>query len=182
MNMVKCMLSEKKIPKTFWPEAVNWTRHVLNRSPTLAVKDVTPEEAQSGCKPSIAHFRVFGCVVQVHVLDVKRTKLENKSFTYVLLGISDESKAYRLYDHVAKKIVISKDIVFEENRAWNWDKSYEEQVVDLEWGNDDDKEAASKENEEVTKENTSPISRDESMSSNSGEEWVRRTPDGWKVM
>lgn len=45
MNMVKCMLSEKKIPKTFWPEAVNWTRHVLNRSPTLAVKDVTPEEA-----------------------------------------------------------------------------------------------------------------------------------------
>lgn len=108
--------------------------------------------------------------------------MENKSFTYVLLGISDESKAYRLYDHVAKKIVISKDIVFEENRAWNWDKSYEEQVVDLEWGNDDDKEAASKENEEVTKENTSPISRDESMSSNSGEEWVRRTPDGWKVM
>lgn len=39
MNMVRNMLSGKDIPKTFWPEAVNWAAHVLNRSPTLAVKD-----------------------------------------------------------------------------------------------------------------------------------------------
>ena len=45
MNMVRSMLSEKQIPKRFWPEAANWTVHVLNRSPTLAVKDMTPEEA-----------------------------------------------------------------------------------------------------------------------------------------
>jgi transposase InsO family protein len=43
MNMVRSMLSDKNIPKTFWPEAVNWTIYVLNRCPTLAVKDVTPE-------------------------------------------------------------------------------------------------------------------------------------------
>ena len=30
MNMVRSMLSLKKIPKTFWPEVVNWTGHVLN--------------------------------------------------------------------------------------------------------------------------------------------------------
>lgn len=69
--------------------------------------------------------------------------------------------------------------MFEENRAWSWDESYEEQVlVDLEWGNDNDKEAASKENEKVTEEleNISPVSRDENMSSSSGEERVRRTP------
>lgn len=107
MNMVLCMLSEKSIPKTFWSEAVNWTRHVLNRSPTLAVKDVMPEEAWSECKPSVAHFRVFECVAHVHVPNMKRTMLENKSFTCMLLGVSDESKAYKLYDPVAKKIVIS---------------------------------------------------------------------------
>ena len=45
MNMVRSMLSEKKVPKNLWPEAVNWTVHVLNRSPTLAVKNVTLEEA-----------------------------------------------------------------------------------------------------------------------------------------
>jgi transposase InsO family protein len=30
MNMVHNMLFEKKILKTFWSEAVNWTLHVLN--------------------------------------------------------------------------------------------------------------------------------------------------------
>ena len=37
MNMVRSMISEKKLPKTFWLEAVNWTVHILNRSPTLVV-------------------------------------------------------------------------------------------------------------------------------------------------
>lgn len=115
MNMVRCMLSEKKIPKIFWPEAANWTIYVLNRCPTLAVKDITPEEAWSGVKPSVEHLRVFGCVCHVHVPDVRRTKLEDKSFSCVLLGVSEESKGYRLYDPVGKKIVISKDVVFEEN-------------------------------------------------------------------
>ena len=87
---------------------------------------MTLEEAWSGVKPSVEHFRVFGCISHVHVLDIKRTKLEDKSFTCVLLGVSEESKAYRLYDPIAKKIVISRDVVFEEDKSWDWDKSYKE--------------------------------------------------------
>ena len=126
MNMVQSMLSKKKRPKTFWPEAVNWIVHILNRCPTLPVKNMTPEETWSGVKPSIEHFRVFGCISHVHVPDIKRTKLEDKSFTCVLLGVSEESKAYRLYDLIAKKIVIRRDVVFEEDKSWDWDKSYKE--------------------------------------------------------
>jgi hypothetical protein len=48
MNMVRCMLLEKKIPKEFWLEDVNWTIHLLNRCPALAVKDKTPKEAWCG--------------------------------------------------------------------------------------------------------------------------------------
>lgn len=142
MSMVRSLLSEKKIPKNFWPEAVNWAVHVLNRSPTLAVKDMTPEEAWSGITPSVEHFRVFGCVSHVHVPDVKRKKLEDKSFSCVLLGVSEESKAYRLYDPISKRIVVSRDVKFEEDKCWDWDKSYKELVaVDLEWG-DNEGEAA----------------------------------------
>lgn len=133
MNTV--MLSEKKIPKNFWPEAVNWTVYVLNRCPTLAVKNITPEEAWSGVKPSVEHFRVFGCVAHVHVPDARRTKLEDKSFACVLLGVSEKSKGYRLYDPNGRRIVISRDVIFEEERRWNWSVDYEEQVLlDLEWG------------------------------------------------
>ncbi|TXG72550.1 hypothetical protein EZV62_001129 [Acer yangbiense] len=146
MNLVRSMLSEKKIPKTFWPEAVNWTVYILNRSPTLVVKNITPEEAWSGIKPSVEHFRVFGCLAHVHVPDAKRTKLEDKSIACVLLGVSEESKAYRLYNPIAKKIITSRDVVFEENKSWDWDKSYEEQVVVvLEWGDNDEEAVVSDE-------------------------------------
>ena len=62
MNLVRAMLTKKKVPKNFLPEAVRWTIYILNRSPTLAVKDMTPEEAWSGVKPLVDYFRVFGCV------------------------------------------------------------------------------------------------------------------------
>jgi hypothetical protein len=100
MNMVRSKLSGKEVPKEFWPEAINWSIYVLNRSPTLAVKDVTPEEAWSGIKPCVDHFHVFGCVAHVHMPDSKKKKLDNKSFRCVLLGVSEESKAYRLYDPI----------------------------------------------------------------------------------
>ena len=115
--MVRSMLSEKKIPKTFWSKAVNWTVHILNRSPTLAVKNKTPEEAWSGFKPLVAYFRVFGCVSHVHIPDCKRTKLDDKSVRCVFLGVSEESKAYRLYDPISQKIIISRDVVFEEDNS-----------------------------------------------------------------
>ena len=117
MNLVRAMLSEKKIPKTFWAEAARWAIHVLNRSPTFAMKDVTLKEAWSGEKPSVEHFRVFGCIGHVHIPDAKRTKLEDKSVNYVLLGVNDESKGYRLYYPVAKKIIVSRDVVFDEDRV-----------------------------------------------------------------
>jgi len=111
---------------------------VLNRSPILAVKDVTPQEAWSGVKPTAKHFRVFGCISYAYIPNAKRTKLTSKSLLCVLLGVSEESKAYRLYDHTSKRIVVSRDVIFKEEKQWEWDKSFEEQIlVDLEWGDDE---------------------------------------------
>ncbi|XP_037497309.1 uncharacterized protein LOC119371385 [Jatropha curcas] len=84
MNMVRSMLSEKKVPNSFWLEAVNWTTHVLNR------------------------------------------------------GISEESKAYRIYDPISQRIIISRDVVFEEDKQWEWEKQHEQSIVcDLEWEDDE---------------------------------------------
>jgi len=61
---------------------------------------MTPEEAWSGEKPSVDYFRVFGCVRHVHIPDAKRNKLEDKSVSCVLFGVSSESKGYRMFDPI----------------------------------------------------------------------------------
>jgi hypothetical protein len=91
----------------------------MNRSPTHAGKNLTPEEAWSGMKPSVKHFRVFGCIAHVHIPDVHRKKLDNKCTRCVLLGVSEDSKAYKLYNPVDEKIIISRDVVFEEDKEWS---------------------------------------------------------------
>ncbi|GAU24969.1 hypothetical protein TSUD_312040 [Trifolium subterraneum] len=121
LNMIRSMLVCKNVPKIFWPEALKWATYILNRSPTISVKNMTPEEAWSGTKPSVTHFRVFGCLAYAHVPDNHRKKLDNKSVKCVHLGISDESKAYKLYNPIEKKIVISRDVVFDESKGWDWD-------------------------------------------------------------
>jgi len=74
LNMVRSILTKSGVPKTFCPEAVAWSTHILNRSPTLFVQNMTPEEAWSGRKPCVNHFRIFGCVAYAHILDEKRKK------------------------------------------------------------------------------------------------------------
>lgn len=61
MNMVVRMLAAKKIPKVLWAEAAVWTFYVLNRCPTKALNRITLQEAWSGNKPTVEHFRVWGC-------------------------------------------------------------------------------------------------------------------------
>lgn len=123
---------------------------MLNRSPTLSIKDMTPEEAWSNEKPSVELFRVFGCIGHVHVPDARRTKLDSKSTRCILLGICDGTKGYRLYDPIAKKIVTSRDVVFEEENMWNWEANEKaEAVMDLVW---EDEETIEKESEAVATE------------------------------
>jgi hypothetical protein len=62
------------------------------------MKDMTLEEAWSEVKPSIVFFRVFGCVSYVHIPDEKKTKLNNKIVSCVLLRLREELKAYKLYN------------------------------------------------------------------------------------
>ncbi|MCI25440.1 hypothetical protein A2U01_0046631 [Trifolium medium] len=74
-------------------------------------------------KPSVKHFKVFGCLAFVHIPDVQRKKLDSKSIECVHLGVSEESKAYKLYSPIDKKIIISRDVVFDESKGWNWGES-----------------------------------------------------------
>jgi len=50
------MLNEADLPKKYWGDAILHAAHVVNRVPMCALKDnVTPFEAFTGNKPSVAH-------------------------------------------------------------------------------------------------------------------------------
>lgn len=74
--------------------------------------NLTPEEAWLGCKPSVAHIRVFGCTSYAHVPKEKRRKLDDKSLKCIFIGYSTKTKSYKLFDHEAKQIIISRDAFF----------------------------------------------------------------------
>jgi len=59
------------------------------------------------------YFQIFGCVAHVHILDQRRRKLDNKSH-------SDETKAYKLFDPMSKKVIVGRDVIFEEDKGWSW--------------------------------------------------------------
>lgn len=126
MNMTRCMLQGMEVPRTFWAEAAQYAVYILNRSPTAAVGDVTLGEKWSNSNPTVEHLRVFGCVAYALVPYERRIKLDEKSTKCVMLGVSKESKAYRLYDPASKKIIISIDVKFDENKGWDWESKGEE--------------------------------------------------------
>ncbi|KAL0287793.1 UNVERIFIED_CONTAM: Retrovirus-related Pol polyprotein from transposon TNT 1-94 [Sesamum angustifolium] len=137
MNMVRSMLKSSGVQKNCWPEAVKWSIHVLNRSPTFSVQDQTPEEAWSGRKPSVEHFRIFGCIAYAHVPDPKRSKLDDKGEKCIFLGVCEKSKAYKLYSPITKKVFISRD-VFNEAEFWNHEKCKPEQRIQVDFEDGDE--------------------------------------------
>nr|KYP49198.1 Retrovirus-related Pol polyprotein from transposon TNT 1-94 [Cajanus cajan] len=123
MNAIRAVLHEKQVPKTFYPEVVKWYVHIQNRSPTTTVEYKTPEEVWCGIKPHVNYFCIFGCIAHVHFPNQRRRKLDDKSQQCVLLGVSDETKGYKPFDPITKKVIDSRDVVFEEDKHWNWNEN-----------------------------------------------------------
>lgn len=85
---------------TFWAEIVNTAIYIVNRTPTAAVHDVTPEEKYTGRKPDLLHLKVFSCIAYVHVADELRWKLDPKAEKLIFVGYSLEQKSYRCYNPI----------------------------------------------------------------------------------
>jgi len=125
LDMARSLLKAKKLPKQYWAEAVSCAVYLLNRCPTRSLQAVTPQEAWSGHKPSVTHLRVFGCVAYAKIPDARRTKLDDKSEKCIFIGYGDRRMGYKLYNPITKKVIMSKDVIFEEDKSWQWNDDQE---------------------------------------------------------
>ena len=112
--MARCMLKQKNLPKSLWGEAVSIVVYILNRCPTKILKNKVFEEVWSGKQPSVSHLKVFDSMCYKHIPDARRTKLDGKSEPMILVGYH-KTGAYRIFNPVNEKIVLSRDIVIDEN-------------------------------------------------------------------
>ena len=121
VGTARCLLKAKGVPNEFWWEAVTTAVHLLNCAPTKAVRGMTPYEAWHGDKPAVSYFRTFGCVAHAKVTRPGLKKLEDRSLRTVFIGYEHgQSKAWRVYDPVGKRVHVTRDAVFDESACWDW--------------------------------------------------------------
>jgi hypothetical protein len=111
------MLHDQNLPKFLWVKACNTAVYLQNRSPHKVLGNVTLEKAFTRKKPNISHLRIFGCVAYYHIPAEKRTKLDPTAEKGILVGYNETSKPYKIYIPTIRKIVLCRDVKFEEERA-----------------------------------------------------------------
>ena len=123
MEMARSLLKSMEIPGIFWAEAVRHSVYLLNRLPTKSMGYRTPYEGWNGRKPHLGHLRIFGCKGHVKIVGTHLKKLDDRSVQMVYFGIEEGSKAHRMYNPKTNKIVVSRDVVFEESLKWSWESA-----------------------------------------------------------
>lgn len=106
----RALIIDSGLDKEMWGEAAYASTYLLNRSPTSTL-DVTPAEAWNQRKINLNNIRVFGCNAFAKVLEPQK-KLNDRSRKYILVGYAPNG--YRLWDSEKRKIIIARDIKFEE--------------------------------------------------------------------
>ena len=102
------------LPKTFWAVAISTAAYLINREPSIPMEFKLLQEVLSGKEVKFSHLKVFGCVSYIHIDSVARSKLDAKSKIHFFIGYSDEKFGYRFWDGQNRKIIRSRNVIFNE--------------------------------------------------------------------
>jgi hypothetical protein len=117
VEMARTMLDEHRTPRRFWADAISTACYISNLIFLRLILHLTPFELRFGRKPSVSHFRPFGCkcfVLKCGNLD----KFESCSFYGILLGYTPHGRSYRVYNFETNIIVESYDVTFDETAPY----------------------------------------------------------------
>ncbi|GJT81559.1 retrovirus-related pol polyprotein from transposon TNT 1-94 [Tanacetum coccineum] len=113
-EMSRTMLNEQSLPQKFWCNVVDTSTYILNRIFIKAILGKTTYELLRGRKPTLDYFRVFGS--KCFNLNTKDyiTKFDPKSYEGVVLGYSQNSKAYIILNKHTRKFEESLNVTLYE--------------------------------------------------------------------
>jgi hypothetical protein len=93
VEMARMTLDEHRTPRRFWVDAISTACYISNQIFLRLILHLTPFELRFGHKPSVSHFRPFGCkcfILKCGNLD----KFESQSFDGILLGYTPHGRSY----------------------------------------------------------------------------------------
>jgi hypothetical protein len=117
------LLVHARLPATFLYHAMVYATDIFNVLPVRGMKNeedcpATPYELFFSEKPSIAHFRVFGCPTVVWHWATKQSlqgKQTERGIHGIFLGFNANNKGYVIYTPGHQQIVTSEDVSFDEH-------------------------------------------------------------------
>lgn len=117
IETARCLLIQSGLSSSFWAEAVNSANYIRNRCPTKKLNGMTPFEAWTSRKPSVSHFREFGC--PVYCMDKEQKgKFDERSRRGTFVGYSEETKGFRVWLPKQRRVEIVRDVKFMENSSY----------------------------------------------------------------
>ena len=114
MEMVRSMLDEARLRRSFWAEALAMATELRNITATNANDNKTPIECLTARKPNVKHRRIFGTEAWIRVAKGLRMKLEPKAKRRIVLRSLSYGK-YRVWDTEARRTYDSRHVFINEN-------------------------------------------------------------------
>ncbi|GJR97113.1 retrotransposon protein, putative, ty1-copia subclass [Tanacetum coccineum] len=115
LDMVRSMMSQTTLLKSFWDYALKSAAHILNMVSTNKVENI-PYKVWHGQAPKLSYLKVWGCeaLVKPDAL-TKPDKLEPKSIKCIFVGYSKETIGYSFYYPPENKVFVAQNAEFFEN-------------------------------------------------------------------
>jgi hypothetical protein len=113
VEMARMMLDEHRTSRRFWADAISTAYYISNWIFLRSILHLTPFELHFGYKPSVSHFRPFGCKCFILKHD-NLDKFESRSFDDILLEYTPHDRSYLFYNVETNTFVESCDVTFDE--------------------------------------------------------------------
>lgn len=132
MEKARALLTDSKLERKMWGEAIFTATYLLNRRSTKMLSE-TPYEMWKGDKPNLRNLKLFGCTAYAKILGPLK-KLDERSKKLKFVGYAPQE--YRLWDTEKHKIIVARDVRFE-NEVEATEESNKNQLKYIEGENEE---------------------------------------------
>ena len=105
-------MSYLELPVFLWGYLLETAAYILNHVLSKSILK-TPWELWNRCKPTLNHFRIWGC--PAHMLKGKISKLETRSEVCYFIGYPKGTYGWHFYDPREQKVFVSTKTIFLED-------------------------------------------------------------------